>query len=210
MLQWIYYQPTELEKEIAALYRSIGIEKPSDIDEGTISSRLGIKVLYQADIIPFAHENERGRYIVLDETLPSLQQRLDFFHELGHLLRGHAGNQPELPDLFRGLQEEQAEHFARYALMPFYMIQALPMPEYERDVPNLLASEFRVTFKLAKARWDQIKRRINAGRWEWACIERERSRYRKASPANWCDQAKEMFRLAIDRKLQKGQGVIIR
>ncbi len=210
MLHWNYYQPTELEKEIATIYQSISIEKPSDIDEGTISSRLGIKVLYQSDIIPFAHENERGRFIVLDEALPSLQQRFDYFHELGHLLQGHVGNQFDLPDLFRALQEEQAEHFARYALMPYFMIQALPIPEYERDVPYLLASEFRVTVDLAKERWDQIKRRMNTGRWEQACIEYERGRYRKASPANWCPAAKKMFRLAIDRKLQKGQGVIIR
>ena len=210
MLQWIYYQPTELEKEVVALYRSIGIEKPSDIDEELIASRLGIKLLYQEEIIPFAHENDRGRFIVLDKNLPDLQRRLDFFHELGHLLRGHAGNQSELPDLFRGLQEEQAEHFAKYALMPYYMIQKLPMPEYERDIPYLLASEFRVNIDLAKERWDQIKRRIARGRWEQACIERERSRYRKADPTNWSDETKTMFRTAIMRKMQKGQGVVIR
>jgi Zn-dependent peptidase ImmA (M78 family) len=192
------------------LYHSIGIEEPSDLNEELIASCLGIKLLYQKDIIPFAHENDKGRYIVLDKNLPDLQRRLDFFHELGHLLQGHAGNQSELPDLFRGLQEEQAEHFSKYALMPYHMIQALPMPEYERDIPYLLASEFRVTIKLAQERWDQIKRRINAGRWEQACIERERGRYRKANPSNWCDEAKKMFRLAIQRKMQKGQGVVIR
>jgi hypothetical protein len=54
--QWKFYQPTELEKEVVTLYRSIGIEKPSDIDEELIASRLG------------------GRYFALDKTLPALQQ----------------------------------------------------------------------------------------------------------------------------------------
>jgi Zn-dependent peptidase ImmA (M78 family) len=209
MLHWHFYHPTELEKRIETLYHSIGIVSPEDLQEDMIATRLGIKLRYE-DAPSLAFEKGRYRCIVIDKTLPVDEQRKHFFHELGHLLRGHVGKQAELPDLFRGLQEEQAEHFAKYALMPFYMIRALPMPEYEREVPYLLASEFRVTVELALERWDQIKRRIARGIWEQACIERERSRYRKASPVNWCDQAKEMFRLAIDRKLQKGQGVIIR
>lgn len=209
MLHWNFYHPTELEKRIEALYRSIGIESPEDLQEDLIASRLGIKLRYE-DAPSLAFEKGRFRCIVIDNSLTAAEQRKQFFHELGHLIRGHSGDQSKFPDLFRGLLEEQAEHFAKYALMPYYMIEKLPMPEYERDVPYLLASEFRVTVELARERWDQIKRRIARGRWEQACIERERSRYRKASPANWCEQAKEMFRLAIDRKLQKGQGVIIR
>ncbi|MFY0545502.1 ImmA/IrrE family metallo-endopeptidase [Brevibacillus sp. H7] len=210
MLQWSYYQPTQLEKQVMNLYQSIGIEKPVDIDEVLIASCLGIKLMYERNILPLAYENDRVRFIVLDKSLTAMQQRLDFFHELGHLLRGHAGDQTELPDLFSGLQEEQADHFAKYALMPYQMIQNLDFPEYERDVPYLLSSEFRVPIDLAKERWDQIKRRISAGRWEQACIERERNRYRKASSANWCDEAKKMFRTAIQRKMEKGQGVVFR
>ncbi|MDA5108428.1 ImmA/IrrE family metallo-endopeptidase [Brevibacillus thermoruber] len=210
MLQWNYYMPTELEKRITALYQSIGIKSPEDLQEELIATRLGIKLRYEnAPSLSF----EKGRYrcIVIDKTLkPKEEQRKQFFHELGHLLRGHAGDQSVLPGLFRGLQEEQADHFAKYALMPYYMIQKLDMPEYEQDVPYMLASVFKVPIDLARERWDQIKRRIARGKWDLACIEYERNRYRKADPSNWCDEAKKMFRLAIQRKMQKGQGVVIR
>lgn len=210
MLEWKYYQPTELEKEVTSLYRMIGIECPEDIDPELIAARLNIKLLYKDDIVPFFHENNRGRFIGLDKGLPASQRRIDFFHELGHLVRGHDGDQSTLPFLFRELQEEQVEHFIRYALMPYEMVRKLDLPEFEKDFPYLIASEFQVPLAQAIDRWEQIKRRISAGRWEQACIERERSRYRKADPANWCDDAKKMFRLAIDGKMRKGQGVIIR
>jgi Zn-dependent peptidase ImmA (M78 family) len=209
MLKWSLYSPTELEKRITTLYQSIGIDSPDDLEEDIIASRLGTKLRYE-DAPSLAYEKGNYRCIVIDKNLSPLDRRKQFFHELGHLFRGHAGNQSEFPDLFRGLLEEQAEHFAKYALMPHFMIQQLPLPEFERDFPYLIATAFRVPLDLAKERWDQIKRRISAGHWEQACIERERSRYRRADPANWCDEAKRMFRMAVDRKMQKGQGVIIR
>lgn len=209
MLQWSYYQPTELEKRIESLYQSIGIRLPEDLKEELIASRLGIKLRYE-DAPSFSYEKGRYRCIIIDKTLSTDEQRKHFFHELGHLFRGHSGDQSIFPDLFKGLLEEQAERFAKYAMMPYYMIQALPLPEYERDFPYMIASAFQVPLHMAKERWDQIKRRISAGRWEQACIEHERSRYRKADPANWCDEAKKMFRLAVDGKMRKGQGVIMR
>lgn len=210
MPQWKYYQPTELEKEVTALYQSIGIECPGDIEEELIADRLNIKLLYKEDIVPFFHENHIGRFIGLDKSLPSSQRRIDFFHELGHLVRGHDGDQSTLPFLFRDLQEEQVEHFIKYALMPYFMIQELDVPEYERDFPFIISSTFRVPLDMARNRWDQIKRRISTGRWEQACIEHERRRYKKADSARWCPQAKAMFRMAIDRKMKKGIGVVIR
>jgi len=57
---------------------------------------------------------------------------------------------------------------------------------------------------------DQIKRRIATCNWEQACIEHERNRYRKTDPANWCPEAKAVYRIAIDRKMKKGIGVVIR
>jgi Zn-dependent peptidase ImmA (M78 family) len=209
MLQWDFYRPTDLEKEVTAMYQSFGIEEPSDLEEELIATRLGIKLFYVA-IPSQAYENGKFRCIAVDKRLTRELQREHFFHELGHLLRGHAGNQTNLPELFRDLQEEQADHFLIYAAMPAYMIQQITMPEYEREVPYVLASEFKVTLKLAKERWEQIKRRIALGRWENACIEYERNRYRKSDPANWCDEAKKLFRTAIMRKMQKGQGVVIR
>jgi len=179
MMQWNFYKPTELEKRVKKLYQSHGILSPEDIQEDVIASRLGIKLLYE-DSPSLAFEKGQYRCIVIDKTLPVIEQRKHFFHELGHLLRGHAGVQSELPDLFAELQEEQAEHFARYALTPYNMIQSLPLPEYEWDFPYLIASSFHVTLDMAKDRWDQIKRRISAGRWEQASVEYERGRYRKS------------------------------
>lgn len=210
MLQWNFYQPSDVEKMVIALYETLDINTPIEIDQEVIAPRLGIDVHYRNGIVPFSIYDGQKMHIGLDSSLSPMQQRLDFFHELGHLLRGHAGDQTTLPQLFSSLQEEQAKYFATYALMPYTMIKELPTPEYERDIPHLIATEFRVPMENAKERWGQIQKRISTGRWEQACIERERYRYRKSNPANWCDQAKEMFRRAVDGKLQKGQGVIIR
>lgn len=209
MLQWNYYQPTELENRITVLYHSIGIETVDDLQEDLIAARLGIKLRYE-DAPSFSFEKGDFRCIVIDKNLSSDEKRKHFFHELGHLFRGHSGDQANFPDLFKDLLEEQAEQFAKYAMMPHYMIQSLPIPEYERYYVYLIASEFNVSLTLAKERWEQIKRRISVGRWEQVCIDQERNRYKKANPDNWCDDAKEIFRIAIDRKMQKGQGVIIR
>lgn len=209
MLQWNFYQPTEQEKRIKELYRSIGVVSPKDLQAEVIAEHLHIRLRYE-NAPSFSFEKGKYRCIVIDSTLSADEQRRHFFHELGHLFRGHSGDQSIFPELFKGLLEEQADHFANYAMMPYYMIQELPLPEYERDFAFLIASEFDVSFNIAKERWEQIKRRISTGRWERACIEHERSRYRKANPANWCPEAKLMFRAAIKRKMEKGEGVVIR
>lgn len=209
MLDFALYKPTDLEKSITELYNHFCISSPSDIVEAKIALLLNIKLLY-SDVPSQSFEKGIFRCIVIDQTLSEVKQREDFFHELGHLFRGHAGDQNTMPSLFRELQEGQADHFLMYAAMPFFMIEKMEMPMYERDVPHTLSREFKVSIELASNRWAQIKRRISQGRWDKALIEYENSRYRKADPVNWCDDAKKIFRLAIDRKMQQGQGVIIR
>lgn len=63
----------------------------------------------------------------LDGRLPLDQQRLDFLHELCHLLR-HAGNQMIMPESFTKMQELEAEQFLLFAAMPFSMISRLDIP----------------------------------------------------------------------------------
>lgn len=209
MVQWDFYSLTELEREITDAYLQFNIKNPHHLKENQIAEKFDIKLIY-ADVPSHSFEKGSFRCIVIDNKLPPEKQREDFFHELGHLKRGHGGDQTRMSDLFRSLQEGQADHFLMYAAMPYFMIKEIQMPEYERDVARILSHEFGVTLELAKKRWDQIKRRMSTGRWEHACIEHERNRYRKADPANWCPEAKRMFRTAIQRKMEKGQGVVLR
>lgn len=177
-----FYYLTDLEKQITDWYQSIGIWTIKDLNEEVISSRVGIKLFYEDGVVPQAYEKGNFRCIVLDNKHSIQQQRKVFCHELGHLFRGHVGDQTgNMPDLFRGLQEEQAEHFALYAAMPMYLIQQLSMPEFESDVPELLALEFQVPLEFAYERWEQIKRRIYSGRSNYAVLQIRLSRQRKSA-----------------------------
>lgn len=177
-----FYYATDLEKQITTIYQSIGIVTVKDLNEEFISSRIGIKLLYVNEVVSQAFEKGKFRCIVLDNRLSAKKQRKAFYHELGHLLRGHVGDQASnMPDLFRGLQEEQADQFALYAAMPMYLIQQLNIPEYEREIPKLLSEEFIVPIEFANNRWEQIKRRIYCGRSNHATIQIKLSRQRKSA-----------------------------
>ncbi|MNP02968.1 hypothetical protein D3C76_948350 [compost metagenome] len=98
----------------------------------------------------------------LDNRIPPDQQRLDFLHELCHLLR-HAGNQMTLPESFTRMQEIEAEQFVMYAAMPISMISKLTIPSELNLAIALFVETFNVPSTLAKQRIEQIDRRINQG-----------------------------------------------
>jgi len=85
-----------------------------------------------------------------------MEQREVFFHELCHLLR-HCGNQyKNMPKAFRELQEWDAEHFTRYAAIPFHMLK------YINWKSPLLIKELVKTFcineKICKYRVEHLYR----------------------------------------------------
>ncbi|WP_338463360.1 ImmA/IrrE family metallo-endopeptidase [Brevibacillus borstelensis] len=205
------YKMTPLEEWITSKYLENSICTPSDLDIFHIAASLGGEITYlrTKSHARWIDDGSNEFMIILDSRLDEPSARSEFFHELCHPLR-HVGDQQMLPRAFRDLQETQASQFQLYAAIPFFMVQELHLPAYEIDVPLYWAHVFRVPLDLAIRRFRQIKNRISQEEYSQRLVSYNRSMYRKADPANWCDEAKEMFRLAIDRKLKKGQGVVIR
>lgn len=91
-----YYQMTILEEFVENAYFRNGITDPEQLTVNELAYRLNVWVHYRP-VGSRALEAVSGMYsMFLDERLPPEQQRLDFLHELCHLLR-HAGNQMIMP-----------------------------------------------------------------------------------------------------------------
>ncbi|AZS17416.1 ImmA/IrrE family metallo-endopeptidase [Paenibacillus lutimineralis] len=152
------YRKTHLEDYVEQLFLQHSILSPEDITIGSISEGMNIKTEYAA-IKSTSLRSASGKHIIiLDKRNSSQKQREDFLHELGHLLR-HEGNQILLPKPFVQYQEEDAEQFVLYALMPFFMIDALELSPDRKQAIQQLSDVFAVGISLASKRYDQIVRR---------------------------------------------------
>lgn len=157
-----YYQMTALEKWTEELYQRLGIRQPGQISIDYIAERLNIWVHY-LDVRSKSIEASAGMYsMYIDNRLPHELQRLEFLHELCHLLR-HAGTSTLMPGHYTQSQEDESERFILYAAMPYSMISARALPEVREDAINYLAAMFQVPGELALQRIDQIQRRIFQG-----------------------------------------------
>lgn len=157
-----HYKKTHLEQFVEQLYMDHHIKVPEQITIQDLASDLDIYVHY-SPISSRAYESASGiRCILLDSRIPPMKQRLDFLHELCHILR-HAGNQIHLPSLFIKAQEEDAEKFVLYASMPYFMISPQHIPEDYNQAIEHLSSTFGVPREMAKLRFDQILRREYEG-----------------------------------------------
>lgn len=154
-----YYKETSMEKWIEELYCRIGIVTPSEMDIHIIADNLGIEVVYEK-CMPFSDGNKK--VIFLNKRDKDSVSRLVFFHELCHLLR-HVGDQRLMSPLFREGQEIEADHFAMYASIPFFMLRGLEIPERHDLAVQFIADIFKVPKPFAKKRLSQIERRIAQG-----------------------------------------------
>lgn len=151
----LYYE-TELEQWISSRYIQHGILRPSDLDIDEVSAAFEVD-LVEYEGPPFSCNTTD--VIFLPKRMDTLTKRLVFFHELCHVLR-HAGNQRHMPELFLQQQEIEAERFLQYAAAPFYMIKELPLGEGQKEVVELISSEFKLPYKFSYARLLQIQNRI--------------------------------------------------
>lgn len=149
------YFKTPLEQWIEEQYRLNGVSTPLDLDIEKIAVIFGDIVYY--DNSPFS-ENE-DKVIFLDRRDDYIEQRKIFFHELCHVIR-HSGDQRWMPELFREAQENDANRFALYAMLPFYMLEQMQLPVNRSEVISLLSSEFHVYLDFSKLRLKQIEDRI--------------------------------------------------
>ncbi|CAH1059455.1 ImmA/IrrE family metallo-endopeptidase [Paenibacillus pseudetheri] len=157
-----YYQMTALEKWAEDLYKRLNLTQPSQISITYIAERLNIWVHY-LDVRSKSIEASAGMYTMfIDNRLPASLQRLEFLHELCHLLR-HGTNHILMPEHFTRAQEDESERFILYAAMPYSMISRMTLPEQREDAISYLAAEFQVPSELALQRIDQIQRRVFQG-----------------------------------------------
>lgn len=153
---------TALEKWTEDLYKRLKLVQSSQISIAYISERLNIWVHY-LDVRSKSVEASAGMYsMFIDNRLPANLQRLEFLHELCHLLR-HASNHTLMPEHYTQAQEDESERFILYAAMPFSMISRMTLPELREDAITYLAAEFQVPTELALQRIDQIQRRVFQG-----------------------------------------------
>ncbi|OEH86210.1 hypothetical protein BHU72_11780 [Desulfuribacillus stibiiarsenatis] len=150
------YKTTHLEDWIYKKYNWLKIVSPEDINPVRICREFSIFLNYK-ELPSHSLEQVRFRSITIDSRLSKEQQHEEFFHELCHLLR-HCGKHYMLPKAFLELQENQANTFAMYATLPYYMLQHYDLNEY--DIVPFLSENFTVTESLVVKRLEQIKNRI--------------------------------------------------
>lgn len=120
------YRPFPLEEKVMKMYKNMNIYQPEDINIRKIAYYLRIHLKFSANR-SYSFQNENFMIININKSLNKTKQREVFFHELCHLLR-HCGNQyKNMPKAFRELQEWDAEHFTRYAAIPFHMLRFIEM-----------------------------------------------------------------------------------
>lgn len=130
-----YYQMTVLEKWTEDLYKRLNLHQPSQISISYIAERLNIWVHY-LDVRSKSIEASAGMYsLFIDNRLPANLQRLEFLHELCHLLRHGSDNQTLMPEHFTRAQEDESERFILYAATPCSMISRMTLPE-QRKMPS--------------------------------------------------------------------------
>ncbi|MNB67195.1 hypothetical protein D3C81_633340 [compost metagenome] len=160
-----HYRRTHLEDYVEQLYIQHDITSPTEITIAEISKRLNIVIEF-ADVSSLKGASFRtrsGKFIILlDKSRSRQDQRFDFLHELSHLMR-HVGNQLAMPPSFVRYQEEDAEQFVLYALMPFSMIERLELSPDRQQAVIQLAETFAVGKEFASKRYDQIIRREAEG-----------------------------------------------
>lgn len=148
------YKPFPLDLWVSRLLKRIGVIEPRDIDEKNIAQALRIYLTYN-DKRCYSYEEGRFKLININKDLEKNIQRERFFHELCHILR-HSGCQLNMPISFKELQEWDADHFTKYAAIPYHMLKYVDFKS-----PTLvydMASIFKVSEELCQNRIDHIFR----------------------------------------------------
>ncbi|MEC0131485.1 ImmA/IrrE family metallo-endopeptidase [Paenibacillus odorifer] len=164
------YFKTPLEQWIEEQYRTNDVLMPQDLDIDRIAMIFGVEIVYY-DNSSFS-DNE-DKVIFIDRRHERTEQRKAFFHELCHVIR-HSGDQRWMPETFREAQENDANRFALYAAIPFFMIEQVQLPINRSEVISLLVSEFQTYPDFAELRFKQVEERISDSKFTSAFTYDER------------------------------------
>lgn len=142
---------THIEDYIYKLYKSIGINHPTELDMFSIARDLGAEIVYRRNTFVFDNE------IVLIKGT-TWQEWIDFGHEICHYLR-HGGSQLNMHPLFIELQEWQADNFAYHFCVPTFMLEEMNLPNDKKQASWLIHKTFNVDLKFAEIRLDKWLRK---------------------------------------------------
>jgi hypothetical protein len=173
------YKPNDLENWIYQTYQKHGIHYASDLDIHRIASVLDIDLVFTKGPSQATFDNDGFCVIFINAYLSDHEKRAVFFHELCHPLM-HYGDQNNMSELFKELQEIQAGHFQLYASMPIYLVQefaGLPPAQLE----EVLSEQFCLPLSLVKTRIDQIDNRIRRAQMDRRFLAATRSKNKPAS-----------------------------
>lgn len=120
------------------------------------SQNFEVDLIYY-DNSPFSDNEER--VVFLNRHEEKVSQRMIFFQELCHVIR-HSGDQRWMPSLFKEAQEYDADRFALYSALPFFILKSITLPERRGESIGYIAHTFRVPLYFAKKRIEQIEERI--------------------------------------------------
>lgn len=140
------YIHTHREDFALAFFNHLKIHVPYEIEPDDIGQKLRIHVLYHHQ--PTFFISSAGyKAIYLERNISRQEQRLQFFHELGHLLR-HSGSRLFMPAAFSDFQEWDARHFEFYAAMPWSMMRQFNLKN--PDIVEELSEAFVVPKKFVR------------------------------------------------------------
>lgn len=151
------YIKTPLEQWIEEQYRTNGVLIPQDLDIDRIAMIFGVDIVYY-DNNSFSDNDDK--VIFIDRRYEQTEQRKAFFHELCHVIR-HSGDQRWMPDLFREAQENDANRFALYAPIPFFMLEQIKLPVNRSELISLLVSDYQCFPDFVELRFKQVEDRIS-------------------------------------------------
>lgn len=144
---------THLEDFIKKLYTYLGVTSPPMPTIQDIAAQLGIDVYYWSKTSQALFYKEKA-FIFLQEHQTDEQQWQDFCHELCHVLL-HAGNQTNMPTLFRQYQEYRANNFMYHACVPTYLLERTELYGTTRSDISRVQQLFNVEYQFAEKRLRQ-------------------------------------------------------
>ncbi|MGM0969395.1 MAG: ImmA/IrrE family metallo-endopeptidase [Bacillota bacterium] len=148
-----------LEIEIKELYGQLKIKNAQPINIDEVANHFGITLIYKP-IESKAISILKKKAIFIDERKDSLRQREDFCHELCHILK-HAGTQNNAHNLFKQMQENQANAFMYHFAVPSFILNNINLPNSIYDAVPFISNDFGVSYEFAHHRLEMFYRNLN-------------------------------------------------
>lgn len=152
------YPYSHLEEFVEKIYRRHHITRPSQLNMFWLADQLDIGLYFAGGESESLYWEGR-HFIFLDRSLTRQRQWQDFGHEVCHVLM-HEGYQRRMYELFRELQEWQADNFMYHFCVPTFMLRDLVLPDTIPEAVQLISHTFQVEVAFAETRLDRYLRKL--------------------------------------------------